>query len=455
MKIYTTYAVKLKESHGFLRETVIQYRRAVAFFLHAAMEEWETLETVQAPLEKQRALEALTHRTRKNPNAKYDFDKHFHKFPSYLRRAAITDAIGKITVYQSRLLLWKEEQERIKKEGGKAKVPNPGRPTAGFSYPVMYRGNCYIRTGDYTASLKIYNKNKTAWDWLDVEFKKTDADYILRHCAERKECAPTLRRRGKNWYLDFAFEEKVELGEKPVAEQTAVGVDLGLHNDCACVVMKPDGTILGRRILSLSKEKDSLKHALNRIKKAQQHGAKRKPRLWARAKGISGDLAKKTAQFIADLAAEYQADVIVLPYLDLTGKKTGPRKQAVHHWKLRTIQRIITDKAHRMGMKVRRTCPYQASALAFDGSGKVKKKKGCRSICIFPSGKEYHSDLSASYNLTARYFIREIMETLPPALKTEMETKIPDISRRTACTLSTLRELNRELISSDGDTGAV
>ena len=447
MKIYTTYAVKLKEAHGCIKDTVIQYRRAVNFFLHAAMEEWNEWKEIQAPLEKQRAIESMTHRTRTNPQPKYDFDKRFRKFPSYLRRAAITDAIGKIAIYQSRLAAWEEEQQRLKKEGGKAKVPYPGKPTAGVSYPVMYRGNCFIRTGDYTASIKVFRQN--SWDWLDVEFKKTDADYILRHCADRKECAPTLRKRGKNWYLDFAFEEKVELKEVPIKEQTIVGVDLGIHNDCACSVMESNGTVIGRHILSLSKEKDCLKHALNRIKKAQQHGAGRKPRLWARAKGFSEDIAKKTAQFIADVAANYQADVIVLPYLDLTGKKTGAGKQVVHHWKLRTIERIVTDKAHRMGMKVRRTCPYQASALAFDGSGKVKRKKGSHSICIFPSGKEYHADLSASYNIGARYFIRELLNTLPATSRLEIEAKIPEVAKRTSCTLSTLRSLAAELAHLD------
>ena len=36
---------------------------------------------------------------------------------------------------------------------------------------------------------------------------KSDVDSILRNCATLKDCVPTLKKRGKNWYLDFAFEE--------------------------------------------------------------------------------------------------------------------------------------------------------------------------------------------------------------------------------------------------------
>ncbi len=445
MKIYTTYAVKIREAHGALGDTVAQYRRAVAFFLEAVLGEWDVLKEISAPLERQRAIESMTHRTRKNPQPKYDFDQRFRKFPSYLRRAAITDAITKTLIYQSRMGEWQKEQEKLKKEGGKGRIPFPGKPAVGFSYPVMYRGNCYLRTGDYSASLKVYTGNQT-WSWLDVEFRKTDVDYIRHHCGDRKECAPTLRKRGKNWYLDFSFEEKVELRDKDVKEQVVAAVDLGIRTDCACCIMHSDGSITGRKILSLTAERAKLGHALNRIRKAQQHGAGRKPRLWAEVKGLSQEIAQKTARFIADTAEYYQADVIVLPYLDFAGKKTGPRKQMLHHWKLSTIQRILTGKAHRMGMKIRRTCPYQASSLAFDGSGKVKHKAGS-SLCVFPSGKEYHGDLSASYNLAARYFIREILDSLPEKERKAAEEMVPEIRRRSECTLATLRSLHEALAS--------
>ena len=76
-------------------------------------------------------------------------------------------------------------------------------------------------------------------------------------------------------------------------------------------VMRADGTILGRHFCKLQKEYDSLTHAVNRIKKAQQHGNKKMPRLWAKAKSIDKNISIKTANFIMDIAVLYNADVIV------------------------------------------------------------------------------------------------------------------------------------------------
>ena len=77
-----------------------------------------------------------------------------------MRRAAINGAIGKVSSYRSNLANWQEEPQ------GK----EPGIPKAGRIYPAMYRDNCFVRTGTYTARLKIFI-NET-WDWLNVELKK-------------------------------------------------------------------------------------------------------------------------------------------------------------------------------------------------------------------------------------------------------------------------------------------
>ena len=150
------------------------------------------------------------------------------------------------------------------------------------------------------------------------------------------------------------------------------------------VGLKLDGTVIGRRFLDLSREKDCLTHAVNRIKKAQQHGARKTPRLWARAKGINTNIANLTAQFIAE---------------------------------------------------------------TYDGSGEVERDEKNYSMCVFPSGKKYHCDLSASYNIGARYFIREILKSLSVTSRLGMEAKVPSCAKRTTCTLSTLISLNAELAS--------
>ena len=179
--------------------------------------------------------------------------------------------------------------------------------------------------------------------------------------------------------------------------------------------MGPDGTVTGRSFLKLSGENDRLDRAIGRIKRAQQHGARRMPRLWAGAKGISRDIAVKTAGYIVKTAVLYNVDVIVMEHLDTRGRKRG------------------------------------SSRLAFDGSGRVKRGKESEktadnySICEFSTGKIYNCDLNASYNIGARYFIREILKSLPVTAEQRLEAKDPSVSKRSTCTLSTLINLRPAL----------
>lgn len=84
----------------------------------------------------------------------------------------------------------------------------------------MYRDDCFVRTGIYNVRRKVFIRN--TWDWVDVKLKKSDVDYILKNCATRKECVPTFNNRGKNRYIDFAFEEKVKCENKPINRQVII-----------------------------------------------------------------------------------------------------------------------------------------------------------------------------------------------------------------------------------------
>ena len=110
------------------------------------------------------------------------------------------------------------------------------------------------------------------------------------------------------------------------------------------------------------------------------------------------------------MAKAFRANVIVFEHLDPGGRKTGKnRRQRLHMWKCRDIQGMVTSKAHRLGIRVSHVCAWNTSALAFDGSGKVERGiHQNHSICRFTTGKIYNCDLNASYNIGARYFIREI-----------------------------------------------
>ena len=357
--------------------------------------------------------------------------------PCYFRRSAIAEALGKVSSYMTKLKAW------IDNPVGK----EPGKPKAGKAFPAMYHVGQFVRTGTYTAQIKVFIRN--TWDWLDVDLKKSDVDYILHHCKDRSECVPTLQKRGKEWFLDFAFKEGATLNKTKIKDQTILAVDLGINSACTCSVMQPDGTILSRKFLKLEREYDCLGHAFNRIKKAQQHGARKCPRLWAKVKGITSDISSKTAQYIIDVASEFHCSVIVFEALNLSGKKKGRGKQKLQHWKAREVQKIVTDKAHRLEIRISHVNAWGTSKFAFDGSGLVLHGKDANlptySLCKFQSGKIYNCDLSASYNIGARYFIREILKSVPEKVRLQAEAEDPRLSKRTTCTWIDLVKLNAVL----------
>lgn len=445
MKIHSTYSVHIKHYNSIFKNSVRLYRDAVNFFITVCDENWGALSAIACVRARVPAVERLSHKTKDNPSPAYDFDKQFYKFPSYLRRGAIAEALGKVSSYRSNIANWETSDPKTR---GK----KPGLPTAGYVYPCMYRTVMYQRTDMYEAKIKVFIRN--TWDWITVQLRKSDVDYINRRCASRKECAPTLQRRGKCWYLDFCFEEKVTLSDTDIYNQKIVAVDLGINSACTCSVMLPDGAVIGRHFLKLPEEYDCLKHKTDHIRRAQRHGSRDVHNLWKLADGANHDIAVKTAQFIIDTAVLYQAECIVFERLDTSGRKHGSRKMRLHLWRKEEVQRIATDKAHRLGVRISRICAWNTSRLAFDGSGRVKRGNasdrtgGSYSVCEFQTGKVYNCDLNASYNIGARYFVRGIIKSLPATEGQRIRAKVPGCDKRSTCTLSTLINLNSVLYES-------
>ena len=437
MQQFTTYGAKIHMDSAKPVQAMIRiYRNAVSFLIRVCMEQWEEIAQIKTLQARQMCVERLIHHTTNRPTVVYeDFDKQFYKLPSYIRRSAISEAVGKVESYQGNLRRWEKEKN------GKA----PGKPEAGYTYPVLYRKNMYERTGEYTARIKVWIRN--TWDWMDISFRKSDADYIARHCSDRMTFSPTVIRKGKQWFLQFPFSENVSLGEKEIQEQVILAVDLGINNACACSAMKYDGTVVGRKIFRMPAEEDCLNHQLNRIRKEMKQGHRHFPSLWASIESLNRHIAVETARFIMETATGFNADGIVFEHLDPGKKKSSRnRRQRLHMWKCRDIQSMVTCKAHRLGIRTSHVCAWNTSALAFDGSGKVERGiDHNHSICRFTTGKVYNCDLNASYNIGARYYIREILKTMPVTAGLDISAKVPECSRRSTCTLSTLISLNAVL----------
>ncbi len=60
--------------------------------------------------------------------------------------------------------------------------------------------------------------------------------------------------------------------------------------------------------------------------------------------------------------------------------------------------------------------------------------------CVFSRQENrYNCDLSASYNIGARYFIRELLKPLPETERSSLEAKVPAVKRRTSCVYADLK----------------
>ena len=434
LKIENTRSNQLEPEFSFS----FNHRNAVSFFIDVCDKEWNILEPLKN-LERCRKIEELTLQTKNNQNPKYDFNKKFYKMPAYLRRSAINTATGCYSSYYSNLKNWEEN-------------PAGNRPKLQLDrnvMPTLYKDGMYVRTDTNTARIKIFHKND--WVWLDVELNNQDVKYIQNHCKFKKEYVPTLKKQGKCWYLVFPFEDKVEFQKLDIQDQIICAVDLGLNNNATCSIMQSNGTVVGRKFVNLATEKDHLYKALNRVKKAQQNGARKCPTLWKHVNDLNTDISRKTAKEIIDFAVLYNADVIVFEHLDTQGKKKGKGKQKLALWRKQEIQKLVEHKAHILGIRISHICAWNTSKLAFDGSGIVLRGKAggfnTYELCKFQNGKIYNCDLSASYNIGARYFIREILKSLGESSRLAIEAKVPQSAKRSTCTFSTLISLNAALAS--------
>ena len=438
MQITSSYGVELRKQNIPIRQTLEIYRSAVSYLTEIYGQVWKELAGIPDAKRRFNAAEHLVHTTKKN-QARFDFDNCFPKMPSYLRRAAIRHALGSVSSYESRLEQW----ERAGEKSGR-----PALVYGNHAMPVFYRDVMYREgmEGKDEADLKLYDGHD--WKWFSVRLKHTDMEYLRKNWSGKKASAPTLEKRHHKYFLRFSYTEEVTLAETPVKEQVICSVDLGINTDAVCTLMQADGTILGRRFINFPGDKDRMYRTLGRIRRFQrEHGSAQSQGRWAYTKRLNTELSRRIAGAIVDYAEESYADVIVFEHLKMQGKISGKKKQKLHLWRKRDIQKRCEHQAHRKGIRISRVCAWNTSRLAYDGSGMVRRDQKNHSLCTFVTGKRYHCDLSASYNIGARYFIRELLKPLPATERSLLEAKVPPVKRRTSCVYADLKELSSKMSS--------
>lgn len=429
--------MKLTGDLKALDTSISIYREALRFVIPIVNIQWDKLEEFDYTKQRMTHVEKLIHST-KNNKAQYDFDEEFSKFPTYLRRAAINNAIGIVSSYRSNLADWEREPK------GQA----PQLSLTHHTYPAYYKKNMFHNFDpiNQTIELKVYKNGD--WVYEEYRLKSSDCTYYRKYLACKKQNVPIIQKKGRRFYANFSYEENVQLVKEDSIGQICA-VDLGLGTDATCSIMDKDGTVYARKFISFSEEHDRLHTQLGRIKRNQKRGSKHNKTLWRKVSGISQSIADKTARAIFDFGYEHGVDVFVLEYLDFKGK--NPVKRA-HFWRYKRIYKILARKAHGHGLRIARVNARNTSRLAFDGSGWVLRGREISSetpysIIQFPTGKTYNADLNASYNIGARYFIRHLLKTVTVTQRLVLEAKVPQITKRSTCTLSHLINLRSEFVA--------
>ena len=436
MQIVSSYGVEIRKQNIPVRQTLEIYRQAVSYLTEIYEQVWTELKMISEAKKRFNAAEHLVHTTKKN-QARFGFDIRFPKMPSYLRRAAIQHALGSVSSYETRLEQWGATGELSGK---------PHLTCENHAMPVFYRDVMYREgtEGKDEAYLKLYDGHD--WRWFRVCLSHTDMEYLRRNWYGKKASAPTLEKRHHKYFLRFSYTEEMTLTQTPVKDQIICSVDLGINTDAVCTIMRADGTVLGRKFIDFPSEKDRMYRTLGRIRRFQRkHGAAQTGGRWSYTRRLNIELSRKIAGAVVKYAWENHVDVIIFEYLEMNGRISGSKKQKLHLWRKRDIQKRCEYQAHRKGMRISRICAWNTSRLAYDGSGTVLRDRKNHSLCIFQTGKRYNCDLSASYNIGARYFIRELLKPLPVTERSLLEAKVSAVKRRTSCVYADLRELSSEM----------
>ncbi len=420
--MHLSYHVKLKKTiAAHFDNTVYWYRRALDFYIDFCLEKWDLISGIRGIKYQIKFIEeqtiAVNARVLTVPDES-NFKQQFPDFPPYLRRVAMRQARGLVSAYFKRLNKWNTMSDNNRSK-------RPGRPSAGKAYPYLYRKYMFQRIDLYRVKIKVYNNGK--WEWCEVDLCRSDVNYIEKNCSDGKEKMPKLFRKGAKWFLKFPFEFDSKVMSVPLDKQIAIGVDLGVTNICTCVAMDAKGNIIARRFLH--------RGYANEIMASIGSKKRRNPQISIgnMIKRGRHQICKRAGKFILDFALEYGGNVVVFEKLD-----NRERSNKVFFTMSKKIQKMVERKCEIKGIKTEYVCAWNTSRYAYDGSGTVKRDKDNPSICTFKSGKVYNCDLSAAYNIAARYFIREIYNTLTEEDRRSIAAKVPKCVHRASSTLNTL-----------------
>lgn len=384
-----------------IQQTIRIYRKCVQFLVGIIYAHWADIGKIENSDYRQIFVENLIHST-KNNKAKYRyFDRFFHKFPSYLRRAAVTAAIGIVSSFVSRYNKWQGGIRRRRDE-------KPPKLTADTNiFPSLYSGNC-IRYHEKHVEIKVFKNSDWVWVALPILEKGE------RH-VKNKALAPFLIVKGKKVELSVPFHIVVKKEKAPEPGKSPVACfDLGINKGAVGSILHSNGTVAARKFFDRAADIDRRDRRLSLIRSKAKKSVGKTGKLterfcrglYRKSTNINREIAQRLANDIVKFSLKHGASVIVFEHLKgfrpRGGRKGSTLRQRFHGWLHRRVVRLVESKMEELGKQVKFVDPRGTSKYAYDGSGEVVRDKQNHSLATFPNGKRYHSDLSSSYNIGAR-----------------------------------------------------
>ena len=394
----------IKYQLPILEDTVTIYRDMVRRLISIVNSHWKEIATTEA---QQRYVKQLFHATKNKPNPKYGkffgLGTKLYKFPSYLRRAAINDAIGHVSSFHSRYYDW---------QGGirKRKTANP--PQLNIScgvYPDLYKSQCIKIASNYTrAEIKVYKDSD--WQWESVKISKLARRHLMPGV---KQLSPALVVR--NGVASLSVPYQIPTNEKKETNKYC-GVDIGLNATAVCSIVDESGLVHARKFIHDGAALDKRDKHLFRIRRKAKLTKKLHKGFakvhYRKAANISKNIAFSTAKQIINFAITNNATTVVIENLrnwkPKGGKRKSSLKQRFHGWVKSAIADRLEQLGQEYGIKIVSVYARGTSSFAYDGTGKVKRDKDNYALSTFSTNKRYAIDLSASYNIAARHIAHKL-----------------------------------------------
>ncbi|RCV85837.1 transposase, partial [Vreelandella rituensis] len=294
-----------------LTDTLALYRRLVRDLMTVAYTHWPQVGVCEGNAVVE-VIERLIHPTQKRPQVRYTyFAKRYYKFPSYLRRVAIMDAVGQVRSFVTRFEAWRSGERKHLH----AKPPRLTSSTK--TVPSLYGSQCAkIKADASHAFIKVRQHND--WVWMGFRLKGT-----CRFRGKGKAKSPLLTTDGRQWQLSLP-----EQFDPPKPAKGAPGrvlaVDVGINTAATWAVVDAQGTVHARGFLSRT-DKDREYRLMQRIRrqarKQTRHGSRLPPgfcrRDHQRLTHLADNQAHQVSRRLVNLALKHDCQAIAVE--DLKG----------------------------------------------------------------------------------------------------------------------------------------